>query len=144
MTVLYSTVNPAASLPSYYQINSVYVAAAYHTTLCFFIKNGPSWTYLDDVSVTGVDGRELLINGNFENSSYTYTYGSTQGWINANIDVGSNAHTGQHYHKEGTSTGQNVSQTFFTTPGDILRISFWIRWSGGGASVSTKAIIYPS
>lgn len=34
-TVLYSMVNPTASLPYYYQLTSVYVAAAYQTTLSF-------------------------------------------------------------------------------------------------------------
>ena len=144
MTVLYSTANPTASLANYYQVNSVYVAATYQTTLSFFMKNGPAWTYLDDVSVTGTNGRELLTNGNFENNSYAYEYGSTNRWLNANIDAGSNAHTGQHCHKEGTSIGQNVSQTFYTTAGDILKISFWIRWSGTGSAILTKAIIYSS
>ncbi|CAF3885590.1 unnamed protein product, partial [Adineta steineri] len=113
------------------------VAKAYQTTLSFFIQDGPSWTYLDDVSVTNSLGQELLVNGNFENSTYSY------GWVGANIDQNNNAHTGQRCHSEGTSTGHNVSQTFYTTPEAVLNISFWIKWGGTGQTVSSKATIYP-
>ena len=141
VTVLYSMVNPTASLPYYYQVTSVYVAAAYQTTLSFFIQSGPGYVYLDDVSITNNYGRELLKNGNFENTSSSYT---SYGWLNANINAGSDAHEGQHYHSEGTYAGRNISQTFYTTPGDILKISFWVRWTSIGSPITTKATIYSS
>ncbi|CAF1489492.1 unnamed protein product [Rotaria sordida] len=139
VTILYSMVNPYTSLPSYYKISSVYIARAYQTTLSFFMQNGPSWTYLDDVSVKNTYGTELLNNGNFENNSTLYW----RGWSNANIVVGSNAHTGQRCHSEGASAGTNLSQTFYTTPGNVLNITFWIQWKGTGSPISTKVTIYP-
>ncbi|CAF1285357.1 unnamed protein product [Adineta steineri] len=138
MAVLFSLMNPTASSSRYYQVSTVYIAKAYQTTLAFFIQDGPSYTHLDDVSVTNSLGRELLVNGDFENSTY-YSYG----WVGASIDRAGNAHMGQGCHREGSSTVHNVSQTFYTAPGDILSISFWIKWGGTGQTVSSKATIYP-
>ena len=142
MTILYSIMNPAGSLPNYYQITSVYVASAYRTTLSFFMQNAPGYTYLDDVSVTDTYGRELLVNGNFESNSSSFEYGGAYGWVGASMSVGSSAHTGQRCHGEGTQAGRNVSQAFYTTPGNVLNISFWIKWSGSGSGISAKAIVY--
>ncbi|CAF1189515.1 unnamed protein product [Adineta steineri] len=137
MAGLFSIMNPTASLSRYYQVSTVYIAKGYQTTLSFFIQDGPSYTYLDDVSVTDSLGRQLLNNGDFENSTYS------SGWVGASIDQNGNAHTGQGCHREGTSTGHNVSQMFYTIPGDILNISFWIKWGGTGQTVSSKVTIYP-
>ena len=36
-----------------------------------------------------------------------------------------------------------VSQTFSTTPGNLLYISFWIGWTGSGSGVITYITITP-
>jgi hypothetical protein len=128
--------NPAAAISSYMQIATLYTTQGYWTTLSFTLGNQIGNTYLDDVSVTDVYRRELLRNGNFEQSSV--------GWTGA--DVHSNfiyLHNGSNCHKTHGRYGDNVSQTFWTTPGSVLNIKFSLQWDNSGIGIFHKVSVSP-
>jgi hypothetical protein len=138
-TILYSSRNPTASLSSFYQFVSVYTARDYQTTLSFFFQNSVYSTYLDDVSVNSSYGYSLIKNGNFENDtdkwdgvySVERCYSSSYSYFIS------------YCHRSNSKVGSVVSQTFSTTPGNILNIGFKLRWDGSGSGIATKVTIYP-
>ena len=135
-TILYAMRNPYSSMNEFFQVTTVYIARAGQTTLSFFIQNSIYTTYIDDVSVNSSYGQELLVNGNFENGTYGWqglSYTSTCGYWS------------YYEHCYSSSSGGNdaLTQTFSTIPGNILRISFKLRWTGSGSSIVNNVTIYP-
>lgn len=127
--------NPSSSSP-YYNVSWLYYAQAYNETLTFAIQNNPSYTQIDDVSVL-YGTQQLLCNGDFE-------YGNMNCWQGANHLSTSNPHNGTYCYNDGVVGAPDyVWQTFNTTPGALLYISFWIAWGGSGGGVYTNVSIYP-
>jgi hypothetical protein len=135
-TILYSIRNPYSNLGSFFQITTVYIARAGQTTLSFFAQNAYT-TYIDDVSVNNSYGQQLLVNGDFENGTYGW-----QGLSYASSCGGYWDYYG-HCYSSSSVVKDALSQTFSTTPGSILYISFKLRWTGSESSMITNVTIYP-
>ena len=134
-TPLLNLLNPTYS-SSYYQVQWLYYAQAASETFRFGIQNNPSYTQIDDVSV--MDGAtELLCNGGFETGSMTC-------WSGANHISAGGAHTGTYCYNDGVvSAPDYIWQTFSTTPGDLMYLSFWIAWGGSGGGLVMYITITP-
>jgi hypothetical protein len=118
------------------QIATLYTAQAYRTTLSLTLWNGPGHTYLDDVSIIDYNGKELLINGNFENGTF--------GWTGASIhNRYPYIQNGSSCHAADTLSEATVSQTFWTTPGSVLNISFLLQWDNYGSSIGHRVTVSP-
>jgi hypothetical protein len=121
---------------SYFQVVYYYIAVGSSETLTFGIQNNPAYTEIDDVSVVS-NGAQLLCNGGFE-------AGTQVCWSGANHISTASPHTGSYCYYDGVVGAPDyVSQTFSTTPGALLNISFWIQWSGSGSGVLTTVTISP-
>jgi hypothetical protein len=139
VTILYSFRDPSQSLSELFKFTSVYVARGNQTTLSFFIQNNPGTTYLDDVSVTNSYGSQLIVNGDFENNTYGWQgLYSTEYYYRSSYPYSYGKCAVNKYTLSNT-----VSQTFNTTPGDVLYIDFKLRWDNSGLGVFTKVTIYP-
>ncbi len=135
-TILYSFRDPSYGLSEFFQFTSVYIARSNQTTLSFFMQNDLGNTNLDDVSVKTSYGSQLIVNGGFDNNAYKW-----QG-----LDYVTQCYSGYSYSycaKSKNTLNSTVSQTFNTTPGDVLNISFKLYWSGSGPGIFTKVTIYP-
>jgi len=134
-TILYSIRNPYSSLDNFFQITTVYIARAGQTTLSFFAQNLYT-THIDDVSVNNSYGQQLLVNGGFENGTY--------GWQGLSYTSPCPYWSSyEHCYSSSSVVKDALSQTFSTTPGSILYISFKLRWTGGESSMITNVTIYP-
>ncbi len=136
-TILYSIRNPYSSLDNFFQITTVYIARAGQTTLSFFAQNSGYTTYIDDVSVNNSYGQQLLVNGGFENGTY--------GWqgLPYTSSCGGYWSSYENCYSSSSVVKDALSQTFSTTTGSILYISFKLRWTGSGSSIITNVTIYP-
>ncbi|CAF1189861.1 unnamed protein product [Didymodactylos carnosus] len=136
---IYYLSNPSFEAPLYFQVSTIYIAQAINETLTFGLRNDRGRTYIDQVSVLS-GGRELLINGNFDYPS-NYQYGWSQDPYNAQYGCG----LCDSYCYADSSIGimDYVSQTFTTTPGTVLYISFYIRWISSGSGIIANVTIYP-
>ncbi|CAF1575120.1 unnamed protein product, partial [Didymodactylos carnosus] len=122
--------------PLFFQVSVLYIAQGMNETLTFGIRNDPSYTYLDNISVLS-GGQELLTNGNFE-------YGTQLGWSGASHLASGSGICYSYCYVDGiVGRLDYVSQTFQTTPGSLLYISFYIRWGGNGSGVIANVTIYP-
>ncbi|CAF1327799.1 unnamed protein product [Didymodactylos carnosus] len=122
--------------PLFFQVSVLYIAQGMNETLTFGIRNDPSVTYLDNISVLS-GGQELLTNGNFE-------YENQLGWSGASHLVSGSGICYSYCYADGiVGRLDYVSQTFQTTPGSLLHVSFYIRWGGSGSGVIANVTIYP-
>jgi hypothetical protein len=139
-TILYSMRNPSASLSDFYQFISVYIARDYQTTLSFFFQSSFYSTYLDDVSVnrSSYGAYPLIVNGNFENGTYGW-----DGVYSVERCYSSYSSIISYCHRSSSTVGSALSQTFSTTPGTKLYISFKLRWDASGSGTAIKVTIYP-
>jgi hypothetical protein len=127
--------NPSSSSP-YYNVSWLYYAQGYNETITFAIQNNPSYTQIDDISVL-YETEQLLCNGGFED-------GNMNCWQGANHLSTSNPYNGTYCYNDGVVGAPDyVWQSFNTTPGALLYISFWIAWGGSGSGVYTNVSIYP-
>ncbi|CAF1462392.1 unnamed protein product [Didymodactylos carnosus] len=128
--------NNPSSGSSYYNVSWLYTAQSTNETITFAIQNNPSYTQIDDISVL-YGTQQLIVNGGFENASQV-------GGSGANHLSTSNPNTGSYCYNDGVvGSPDYVWQTFYTTPGAVLWVSFWIAWGGSGGGVYTNVTIYP-
>ena len=131
VTILYLSREPAYSLYDFFEFKSIYIARNYQTTLSFLIQNNKSNTYLANVSVNNTRGLEMIVNGDFSRGKYGWQgFSSSYGYYYSTYIVSSSTLNG------------SLSQTFNTSPGDVLYISFKLYWYGSGSGILTKVIIY--
>ncbi len=135
-TTIFNMSNPYSAVSTYFPVVCYYIAPGSNETITFGIQNNPAWTYIDDVSVIS-NGVELLCNGGFEN-------GTQICWQGANHIASGCGHTGSYCYSDAiVGSVDYVSQTFNTTPGALLNISFWTHWTGSGAGITTIVTISP-
>jgi hypothetical protein len=140
VTILYLSRDPGYSLSSFFQFNSVYIARSDQTTLSFFIQNNRSSTYIDDVSVNTSYGSQLIVNGGFESGNYKWQgLWSYSSCYSSYYNYGSSSNCADSRY----AYNNTLSQTFSTTPGSVLYISFKLRWNGYGPGIFTNITIYP-
>lgn len=108
-------------------------------TLVFAFRNDPSFWYLDDVSVTNSTGSELLLNGGFEQGSYSkWTYcNPTQATYAGDVNT-NKPHNGSYsYEDRSISAFDYLSQAFTVVPNNTYSVKFWLR-----ATSSNSAYAY--
>jgi hypothetical protein len=128
--------DPCSAVSTYYQVVFYYIAQAPNETITFAIQNNPATTYIDDVSVVS-NGVQLLCNGDFEN-------GTQICWQGANhLSGGCGINSSYCYADPVVTSPDYVSQTFLTTPGALLNISFWTSWTGSGSGIITIVTLSP-
>ena len=141
-TTLWYMSNPCSAVSSYFQVSMYYYAQGSSETLTFGIVNAPAYTQIDDVSVIDVtqSSAQLLCNGGFE-------MGSCSCWSGTCPTSTSGYHTGSYCISNGYTSMTYMSQTFNTTVGHLLYISFYTSWSGSGSgsgsSITTSVTISP-
>ncbi|CAF1119046.1 unnamed protein product [Didymodactylos carnosus] len=133
---IYLLSSPLTASPLLSQVSALYIAQSTYETLTFGIRNDPGYTWIDNISVLS-NGHELLVNGNFE-------YANNTGWQGASHLGNTCGVCSSYCYNDGvTGNPDYVSQTFQTTPGSLLYISFYIGWSGSGSAVLANVTIYP-
>jgi hypothetical protein len=135
-TTIFSVNSPSSSASTYFPIVFYYIAQGSNETIKFGAQNNPASTYFDDISVMS-NGVELLCNGGFEN-------GTQICWQGANHLQSGSGHTGNYCYADGiVGSVDYISQSFNTTPGALLNISFWTYWTGSGTGIVTIVTITP-
>ena len=120
-TILYSMRSPFSGLDEFARISSFHVARAGQTTLSFNFPSDIGKIYIADVSVKTSAGKELLINGNFTESSH--------GW--RGMSYASSCYIDYMYrycYSTAYKTADSLSQIFSTKQGSLLYITFSVRW----------------
>lgn len=112
-------------------------------TLAFQLRNDPGIWSLDDVSIyAGAD--QMIINGDFETGSLspwvrTTTSGSCGGAAAGGHVSTVSPHTGTYVLVDGSyGCADIISQQFNATAGQLYTISFWLKSSGVGSSVTAS------
>lgn len=135
-TTIYSLNGPSAAVSAYFPIVYNYIANGPTETIIFGLRNDPATTYISDISVTS-NGVELLCNGGFQS-------GTEMCWQGAcHIRNGCGYSSPYCYADAVVGSLDYISQTFSTTPGAALNISFWTYWTGSGSGVITTVTISP-
>ncbi|UJR32878.1 hypothetical protein I4U23_020339 [Adineta vaga] len=135
-TILYSMYNPHSSLYSPVLISSIYIARAGQTTLSFGFPSGViSTIYIGNISVKNSVGQELLVNGNFTSGTYGWQGVSYISGCGYSFDY-------ENCFRTDFKVGDTLSQTFSTTPGTVLYITFKLRWTGSSSNDGLNATIY--
>ncbi|CAF0915108.1 unnamed protein product [Adineta ricciae] len=120
-TILYSMRNPFSSLGDFVRISSFHVARAGQTTLSFNFPSDIGKIYIADVSVQTSAGKELLVNGNFNESSH--------GWQGVSYAPPCYIDLEYRYcYSTAYKTADSLSQIFSTKKGSFLYITFRLRW----------------
>ncbi|CAF1113147.1 unnamed protein product [Adineta ricciae] len=120
-TILYSMRNPFSVLNEFVRISSFHVARAGQTTLSFNFPSDIGKIYIADVSVKTSAGLELLVNGNFTESSH--------GWQGVSYAASCYIDYAYRYcYSTAYKIADSLSQTFSTKQASLLYITFRLRW----------------
>jgi hypothetical protein len=133
--------NPCSPQTNYTQISLSYTAQSTTETLTIAMVNVPATTYLDDFSVVDVStSTQLLCNGGFESGVCPPCWnGTVCSYISTN-----NPHSGTHSISNPATSMTYLQQTFNTTIGRQLAISFWTMWTGSASTgIITSITIQP-
>ena len=135
-TTIFSVNSPCSSASTYFPIVFYYIAKSSNETITVGAQNDPATTFFDDISVMS-NGVELLCNGGFEN-------GTQICWQGAYHLQSGCGHTGSYcYSDPVVGSVDYITQSFNTTLGALLNISFWTYWTGSGTGVVTIVTITP-
>ncbi|CAM4966143.1 unnamed protein product [Rotaria socialis] len=128
--LLFSTYTVNIACTSYIRVAWLYTAQSASETITIDTYNVPATTYIDDVSVIDMNtSQELLTNGGFESGAVIWIGSAT----NDITSGGSSCYGGSWCYSDAAITPHgNISQSFSTTAGHTLSISFYISWSGTG------------
>ncbi len=110
-----------------------YVAAYTSTTLMLILRQDPSFWCLDDISVIGPNGVQLMQDGGFEMSPLTnyYIYCNPNGATFSGAIQATCAHSGSYSFYDGSvGSSDYLSQAFTTVVGATYNISFWLANQG--------------
>jgi len=97
------------------------------------LRQDPSFWCLDDISVIGPNGVQLMQDGGFETGPLTnyYVYCNPNGATYSGYISNTCAHSGSYSFYDGSVTYSDyLSQTFTTVVGDTYNISFWLANQG--------------
>ena len=113
-------------------------------TLAFQLRNDPSYSYIDDVSVYN-KGVQMLVNGGFESGSATpgWTVSSPNGVCGTQGAVSTlSPRTSTYCFRDGsTGCADQIAQSFPVIGGQVYVVSFWVQMSGSPPGITTSVTL---